>query len=167
MKTLVVYYSYTGNTKSVAKKIAAALKADLEELIMAEPYSKDYQKVVEDTQDEVKRGYKPFLKSMQHQVKDYDCIIIGTPTFWYKMAPAVLTFLSENNFSDKTVIPFMTDAGWAGTVIKDMTKVAQKNGAVVKNAKEIKFNTNNDGITTAMETPEKELEIWIESCKNL
>ena len=61
----------------------------------------------------------------------------------------------------------MTNAGWAGTVIKDMTKVAQKNGAVVKNAKEIKFNTNNDGITTAMETPEKELDIWIEYCKNL
>ena len=42
------------------------------------------------------------------------------PTWWYTMAPAVLTFLTTNDFTGKTVIPFMTNGGWPGHVIKDM-----------------------------------------------
>lgn len=166
MKTLVVYYSYTGNTEGIAKEIATALNADIEQLEMVKPYSKNYQEVVNDTQQEVESGYKPVLNPLKHRVKDYDRIVVGTPTFWYKMAPAVLTFLSENNFAGKKVVPFITNAGWPGSVIADMKKVAQKNGATVENAKEIKFNTQNDGTTTGMATSMKDLEQWINLLKS-
>jgi hypothetical protein len=81
------------------------------------------------------------------------------------MASPVLTFLSENNFEGKVVVPFMTNAGWPGTVLKDMTSVAKKNGADVRDAHSFKFNTRGDGTTTGMATSQKELSDWIQSLK--
>lgn len=69
---------------------------------------------------EVEKGFMPQIKPLSVNLSDYDVIAIGTPTWWYTMAPAVLTFLITNDFSGKTVIPFMTNGGWPGHVIKDM-----------------------------------------------
>lgn len=161
MKTLVIYFSYTGNTEKIAKKIAAVLNADTEKLEMVKPYSSNYQMVVEQAQNEVGQDYKPTLKPQKHDFRNYERIIIGTPTFWYKMAPAVLTFLSGNDLTGKSVVPFITNAGWPGTVIEDMVSEAKKSGAMVQKGKEIKFHTQTNGITTNMVTSEKELSNWI------
>lgn len=75
------------------------------------PYKVSYDDMVRQGQEEVERGYKPALNPLGVDVNDYDRIIVGSPTWWYKMAPAVLTFLSENDFTGKTVVPFMTNAG--------------------------------------------------------
>lgn len=160
MKTLVVYYSQSGNTEKIARKVAEATGADIELLETVTPYTGDYQKIVADAQKEVERDYQRPIKPLKHNANDYDRIIVGTPTWWYKMASPVLTFLSTNDFHGKVVVPFMTNAGWPGTVIKDMTRIAEKNGARVENAHEFKFNTHNDGTTTGMATSEKELDNW-------
>lgn len=86
-------------------------------------------------QNEVERDFQRPIKPLKHNVKDYDCIIVGTPTWWYKMSSPVLTFLSTNDFHGKVVVPFMTN------------------------------NTHNDGTTTGMATSEKELDNWINSLK--
>lgn len=165
MKTLVVYYSQSGNTKKIAKKVAETTGADIELIETVSPYTGDYQKIVADAQDEVERDYQRPIKPLKHNVNDYDRIIVGTPTWWYKMSSPVLTFLSTNDFHGKVVVPFMTNAGWPGTVIKDMTRVAEKNGAKVENAHEFKFNTQDNGTTTGMATSEKELDNWANSLK--
>lgn len=165
MKTLVVYYSLSGNTEGIARQAAHATGADLERIETAEPYTGDYQKIVADAQREVEHNYKRPIKPLKHDVSRYDRIVVGTPTWWYKMASPVLTFLSTANLKGKTVVPFMTNAGWPGTVIADMTRVAQQQGATVKNAHEFKFNTHDDGTTTGMATPQKELNNWIETLK--
>lgn len=61
-----------------------------------------------------------------------------TPTWWYAPAPVVMSFLEGSNLKGKTVIPFMTNAGWPGHVIKDMTQAAEKSGAVVEHAHEFR-----------------------------
>ena len=127
-------------------------------------YEGSYDDVVRQGQEEVERGYKPALKPLGVNVKDYDRIIVGSPTWWYKMAPVVLTFLSGNDFTGKTVIPFMTNAGWPGTVIKDMNDLAKKKGAKVGNGHEFRFSSDEKHFDR-METPEKELDTWIESLK--
>ena len=161
MKTLTVYFSYTaGNTKAIAVKIQKAVGGDIVELQPVMPYSKDYDAVVSQAQDEVEKGYKPELKPLGVNVKDYDRIIVGTPTWWYKMASPVLTFLSENDFTEKTVVPFMTNAGWPGTVIKDMTRLAESKGAKTEHPHEFKFSSNPKSFSK-MITPEKELDEWI------
>lgn len=165
MKTLVVYYSQSGNTEGIARKAAEALGADIEAIEATTPYKGNYQKIVSDAQDEVERDFKRPIKPLKHKIADYDRIIVGTPTWWYKMASPVLTFLSTTNLKGKTVVPFMTNAGWPGTVIKDMTHVARQNGATIEKAHEFKFNTHNDGTTTGMATTEAELNGWINSLK--
>lgn len=165
MKTLTVYYSFTAcNTKRIAEKVHSVVGGDIVRLETVKPYPSDYDTAVSQGNDEVRRGYKPELKPLGVDLKDYDRIIVGTPTWWYKMSPAVLSFLSSSDLKGKVVVPFMTNAGWPGTVIKDMTALAQKKGATVEHAKEFRFSSDSSHFDR-METSEKELEKWIDGLK--
>ena len=114
-KALVVYYSWSnGNTKRIALQLQEAIGADIERIETVVPYSGSYDDVVEQAHDEVRRGFSPKIKALSHDASDYDVVAIGTPTWWYTMAPAVKTFLHQQQFSGKTVIPFMTNGGWPG-----------------------------------------------------
>lgn len=165
MKTLVVYFSYTiGNTKGIAERVHNAVGGDIVRLETVIPYSDNYDEVVKQGQREVESGHKPELKPLGVDVQDYDRIIVGTPTWWYKMSPAVLSFLSGNDFTDKTVVLFSTNAGWPGTAIKDMTAVAERNGANVADGHEFKFSSDEKSFDK-MVTSEEELNEWIEGLK--
>ena len=88
MKTLIVYFSYTaGNTKRIAERVQASVGGDIARLEPVTSYEGSYDDVVRQGQEEVERGYKPALKSLGVNVKDYDRIIVSSPTWWYKMAP--------------------------------------------------------------------------------
>ena len=114
-KLLIVYYSWScGNTERIAKALQHAAGGDLWKLDTAEPYRGSYSEVVDQGQQEVERGFEPELKPLGVDPAEYDCIAVGTPTWWYTMAPAVKTFLHQQHFSGKTVIPFMTNGGWPG-----------------------------------------------------
>ena len=111
-KLLIVYYSWSnGNTEQIAKKLQSIAGGDLLRIDTAVPYSGSYNDVVEQGQQEVNRGYEPALKPVDVDVAAYDVIAVGTPTWWYTMAPAVKTFLHRYDFAGKTVVPFMTNAG--------------------------------------------------------
>ncbi|MDE5898361.1 MAG: NAD(P)H-dependent oxidoreductase [Treponemataceae bacterium] len=140
-KTLVVYYSYsdTANTRQIAEQIQKQLGADIAALEPAVPYSRDYDAVVDQAHRDVNRGYKPELKPLGVNLADYDTIIVGTPTWWYKMASPVLTFLSGSSFAKKNVALFSTHAGWAGTTVRDMEKLCS--GANIIATAEIQFGT--------------------------
>lgn len=83
---------------------------------------------------------KPDIQELPYDVKDYDVIAVGTPTWWYTMAPAVKTFLEGHDFTGKTVIPFMTNGGWPGHVIKDMKQAAR--GAAFGPSIEVQFDSS-------------------------
>lgn len=156
-KMLVVYYSWSnGNTKKIAEELASSKKADLARIETVKPYEGSYNDVVNEGQREVERGYKPAIKPLEKNLADYDVIAVGTPTWWYTMAPAVKTFLEDNDFSGKTVIPFMTNGGWPGHVIKDMTKAVK--GAKVEHAMEIQFDSNGGDKQV---TSQKAVDDWI------
>lgn len=81
--------------------------------------------------EETKRGYCPDIKPIEIDLDAFDTLAVGTPTWWYTMAPAVLSFFKKTNFEGKTVIPFMTNWGWPGHVIKDMTtRIEDRRGTV-------------------------------------
>jgi flavodoxin len=160
MKTLVVYYSLGGNTRGIAQRIQKTLGADILEIEPEKPYAGPYESIVAQGEREVYSHIKPTIKSIEVNIADYDRIMVGTPTWWYTMAPVVLTFLTSNDWSGKIVVPFMTNAGWPGTVIKDM-KAACK-GATFCNEKEIRFHASDQ---RRMVTPENKVEEWIESLK--
>lgn len=116
--------------------------------------------LIDTTQREVEAGFMPKINPLSVNISDYDVIAIGTPTWWYTMAPAVLTFLTTNDFSGKTIIPFMTNGGWPGHVIKDMK--AKCKDADFMHEMEIQFDSMGKD---HLETSEADITEWIEQIK--
>jgi len=132
------------------------LGVDIEQIDTAVPYPTEYRKASDQGKREVESGFKPQLKPLKFDPADYDVIIVGTPTWWYSMAPAVHTYLTGHDFSGKTVIPFMTMGGWPGKTIENMKRDSA--GAEHKLEKEILFDSEGGPV---LKTPEAELNEWI------
>ena len=156
-KMLVVYYSWSnGNTEEIAEQLADAAGADIARIETARPYAGDYEAVVEQGKREVDSGFMPEIAPLAVDVRDYDVIAIGTPTWWYTMAPAVKTFLAENDFSGKTVVPFMTNGGWPGSVIEDIEAACP--GATFGPSMEVRFDSAGG---SEQMTPQAQVDAWI------
>lgn len=153
VKKLIVYYSYTNNTKKIAEQIQKATGADICAIETVKSYIGNYNSVVDQGKQEVDSGFKPEIKPLNINLGDYNTIIIGTPVWWYTYAPAVATFLCEYDFSGKTIIPFATNGGWIGHTLSDIEKSCKN--ATVTNAIDIRFDTDR------MVMPESNLEKWI------
>ena len=87
-----------GNCKAL--RAASFLQIDT-----AVPYAGSYDDVVNRGQDEVRRGYEPMLKPIDVNMASYDVIAVGTPTWWYTMVPAVLTFCTVTTLPEKPSFP--------------------------------------------------------------
>lgn len=115
-KVLVVYYSASGNTEAVAKTVADAAGGDLFELVPVNPYTSDDldwtnqdSRVSREHNDESLRVVE-LEKAVPDNWEDYDTVFIGYPIWWAIAAWPVDGFISANDFSGKTVIPFCTSA---------------------------------------------------------
>ena len=128
-KTLVVYYSATNNTEAVAGYIAEATGADIFELIPTEPYTSadlDWtdrdSRVSREHDDESLRDVE-LENAVPDNWGDYDTVFIGYPIWWGIAAWPVNGFISANDFSGKTVIPFCTSSssglGQSGELLKE------------------------------------------------
>ena len=111
-KTLVAYYSRTGNTATVAKMISDALNADIFEIKTADEnwYPSEYQATTEQAQQEIRDGKFPPINAAP-DMSEYDTVFVGTPIWWGTVSGPVHTFLTTVDLSGKTVIPFNTHAG--------------------------------------------------------
>lgn len=129
-KTLVVYYSASGNTKRVAEDIAEAAGADLFEIVPTEVYTSDDldwtnpdSRVSREHDDESLRDV-PLTTTEVPDWDSYDTVFIGYPIWWGIAAWPVDTFVKNNDFTGKTVIPFATSSssgmGQSGSLLADM-----------------------------------------------
>ncbi len=118
---LVAYYSWGGNTKAVAEDIADTLGADLLELKVKEPYPTDYDTCVRQAGQAGKYA-EPELSLQLPDLRNYEVIFAGSPCWWGTIANPLRTFLHQNDFSGKTVIPFMTH-GTSGLHVQDVKKL--------------------------------------------
>lgn len=115
-KTLVVYYSATGSTENVANYIAAATNADIFELEPAQPYtsadlnySNDSSRVVYEHEHPEAQDVE-LVSATVPNWDSYDTVFIGYPIWWHSASWVVYNFVKDNDFTDKTVIPFSTSA---------------------------------------------------------
>ncbi|MEM2930811.1 MAG: flavodoxin [Thermoproteota archaeon] len=106
MKTLIVYYSWSGNTRRIARIIHKLVSGDIVELEPVNPYPQSYNATVEQAKREIQSGYKPPLKTKIDNIEHYEIIFIGSPNWWGSLAPPVASFLSQYDLSGKTIIPF-------------------------------------------------------------
>ncbi len=107
-KALVLYYSQTGTTKIVAEALQQALGADIEEIIVCDPYDPDFNATIARGQKEMSEGKFPELEPIAANLKDYDVIFLGYPVWFGTYANPIETLLQTVDFSGKTVVPFCT-----------------------------------------------------------
>lgn len=126
-KVLIAYYSWSGNTRVAAEQIRKITGGTLFEIKTAKPYPAEYDACVEQAKKECRSGFCPELASKAGDLAKYDVIFLGTPNWWSTMAPPVRTFLTTENLSGKTVIPFVTHGGGGmADCERDMRKISPK-----------------------------------------
>lgn len=157
MKMLVVFFSYSGNTRLIANKIKDELGCDILEIKPFVPYSNDYQKVVNDEQNSESSNHLPEIENIDVNIDIYDAIILGTPVWWYRPAPVIRTFLSRYNLKGKTIIPFATNGGWVGRTFNEIKSICFE--SIVKDEINIEFDGNN------LKTDIEKINEWIINLK--
>ena len=114
-KKLVAYFSASGTTEKIAKKLASTTGADLYEIKPAVPYSRaDLNWMDKQSRSSVEmrnKDSRPALADTNADITAYDTIFIGFPIWWY-IAPTIInTFLEAYDFSGKKIVLFATSGG--------------------------------------------------------
>ena len=126
MRTLVAYYSHSGNTRYLAELIARETGGTLLELMPAMPYPQEEDALLDQVREEVRAGFCPPLIGKLPALEDCDTLFIGTPNWCGGMAPPVRSFLSQGDFTGKRVAPFCTHGGGgAGQIRQDMARLCR------------------------------------------
>lgn len=160
MNSIVIYYGYGKHTKMIAEKIKEKIGCEILEIQPKIPYSTDYGRVVDETEDNLESKKTPEIKDITINLDEYDKIILGTPVWWYTITPPIRTFLTKYDLSGKTVIPFATNAGWLGSTFDEIKELCKGN---VENELSIQFTTDHS--ENKLVTKISEIEEWIHSLK--
>lgn len=107
---LIAYFSWSGNTEAVAQEIQNQTGADLFEIVPAEPYTDDYDELLDIAQEEQSSDARPAIADTV-DLSGYDTVYLGFPNWWGDMPMIIYTFLDEYDLSGKTVAPFNTSGG--------------------------------------------------------
>lgn len=108
---LIVYFSQTGNTETVANIIHDNVGGDIVKLETTEAYPSDYDELVDYAQQEQQEDAGPELSTVIENIEQYDTIFLGYPNWWGDMPMAIYTFLDTYDLSGKTIAPFITHGG--------------------------------------------------------
>jgi flavodoxin len=111
-RTLVAYFSRSGNTRVVAGLIDRSLGADLFEIRAATSYPQDYLETVAQATRERDRGFTPSLASRVTDLATYDTVYLGFPIWGETAPPPIRSFLKTHDLAGKTLIPYVTHGGY-------------------------------------------------------
>lgn len=116
-KTLVIYYSRSGNTKKIADYIGEKTGGDVVRLETVRTYPSNYDEMLDTAKEEQRNSERPELKNKNINITDYDIIFLGYPIWWGEIATPVYTFLDQYDLSGKEIAPFVTSgsSGLSGT----------------------------------------------------
>ena len=109
-KTLIVYYSYSKHTEYVAKMITQYLNCDIEKIKSEEYENINSIKLNNLVNEQMQKDYLPKINKID--ISNYDVIFIGSPVWKDDISLPVKSFLINNNFNDKIIIPFYTFGGF-------------------------------------------------------
>ena len=110
-KKLVAYFSASGVTAKMAKALAEVTGADLFEITCIEPYSTDYNTVLQEAQRDQNTQARPELAAQVENMEQYDTILLGYPNWWASIPMPVASFMEEYDFYGETIIPFCSHGG--------------------------------------------------------
>lgn len=104
-KILIAYYSMTSHTRRVAELIQDTVGGDMASIRTKETYPSNYEAMVEQGHREVNEGFLPVLNEFPIDIDAYHMIFLGTPVWWYSIAPAMKSFLKNHDLRGKIVYP--------------------------------------------------------------
>lgn len=156
-KKLVAYFSVSGVTAKLAKRLADAVDADIFEIKPEKPYTTaDLDWTNKKSRSSVEmsdKSFRPAVAEKLDNIADYDTIYVGFPIWWYVAPTIINTFLEQYDLTGKTIIPFAT----SGTSLMGKTNselAPSCKGAILKEGK--RFEANAD---------ETELKNWVDSIR--
>ena len=124
-KVLIAYFSWGGNTRGIAEEIHSQTGADLFEIELVNPYSSDYNTVLDEAQRDQNEQARPELAVHVEGMDEYNVVILGYPNWWASIPMPVASFLEEYDFAGKTIIPFCSHGGgWFGQSLAAIAKLA-------------------------------------------
>ncbi len=149
-KNLVIYFSWSGNTRMFAEEIHNKVGGDLVELEMQTPYSRNYSTCLSQTRKDQQMNVRPALKT-RIDMDLYDVIYLGYPTWWATTPMPVRTFLEQYDFSEKTIIPFASHGeGLLAQTLSAIAKSAPR--TTIKEAHSILYS----------DLSKREMNAWLE-----
>lgn len=154
MKTLIAYYSQSGQTKQMAQMLAEKLDADLYEIIPERTYNDDMWKAWDEAQVEIRENNYPKLQGGMPDITGYDTILIGTGIWGYTMANPVVSFIRKMDFVGKKMSAFWTFYDHDEKVDEDMRMS-------LKGAEYIKGLPLPRKLTSSKEKTSDEMDQWI------
>lgn len=131
-KKLVLYYSETGTTKTVAEELQKQLNADIESIETVKPYTGNFQETIQRGQKEMQSGEWPELKPLKKKVADYDIIFLGYPIWFGTYANPIGSLVKAYDFAGKTIVPFCTFGSGGLNTSSDALKKALPKAKIVE-----------------------------------
>lgn len=107
--TLILYFSMSGNTETVANYIHEEIGGDIVKLETVQTYPEDYDELVDYAREEQRDNTRPELETTIENIEQYDTIFLGYPNWWGDMP--IYSFLDQYDLSNKTIAPFITHGG--------------------------------------------------------
>lgn len=153
-KSIVVYFSTTGNTKGVAEKIAATTGSDIYEITPAEPYTTEdlnyNDQNSRSTQEMNDPTARPALGGDSIDLSPYTIVYLGYPIWWGDAPRIMSTFVESVDLSSATVVPFVTSSSSPiGSSAKNLQSLA--NGGTWKDGGRINVSASDDDIKDFVE----------------
>ncbi|HJY05983.1 MAG TPA: flavodoxin, partial [Bryobacteraceae bacterium] len=146
---LIVYLSRTQNTAVVADIIQEQVGGRLEPIELQTPYPADYDAIVAQVARENDTGYLPPLKTEIQNIRTYDILFVGFPTWGMQLPPPVKSFLKRHDLSGKTVVPFNTHGGYgAGSTFQSIEQLCPKSKVI--EGLSVRGGLERDGIELAI-----------------
>lgn len=141
-RTLIIYFSMSGNTKRAAQQIQRYTGADIVRLRRAKAYPKGYDNYARVADRERRRNIHPAIKRNIPDLSRYDTVLIGFPTWWQQPPMIIHTLFDDYDFQGKTIIPFTTSMSTPmRNSMPTMTRLAQNDGATIKQG--FRYDDNN------------------------
>lgn len=108
---LIVYFTWSGNSRTLAGYAREITGGDIFEIVPVQPYPTQYRATTEQAREEQNNNYLPEIRNKVNNLASYDVIILCYPNWWGTIPQIVKRFLSENDFSGKTIAPICAHAG--------------------------------------------------------
>jgi flavodoxin len=134
MKSLIIFYSLTGNCKRIANELNEKYSSDILEIKLKRGFKKPKMNFINSFIGGFQAATKrtPKINHLDIILNEYDQIILGTPVWVSTMAPAIRTFIKKYNIENKKIILFASYKGYIGNTFSDIKNILNNNNEIIE-----------------------------------